>query len=323
MLPILQQILSGVHTLNIVQSVGFAVSTIAVALRVYVRAFRLRSFGVDDWAIVAAYLIYVAAFAVSTHWAILTAIAVNEGALALVVSDKHTQILLSVSYALYIVDVVVLKISLGTFFLRIVKKNPVMRTIVYIILTLITLYGTVFFLLFTAGHCGVAEHSATKCSYQTQFNIVSYVWSFLSGATEFVFAIMAIVVIGRLQLPRSQKFITGALVAFGSMGGVAAIVRGYYTIRDSMKLDVSAQFLAGDWIALQMSIGLTAASLATLKPLLVSFVTMIKGSSAARVTGYTHGQTVATTTTTRPGGTISEKEGIVITNEWVTHQEDA
>ncbi|GAM89536.1 hypothetical protein ANO11243_075750 [Dothideomycetidae sp. 11243] len=249
--------------------------------------------------------------------------ALDKGDMAFVTNEIRTEKWQPATYALYIVDVVLLKISLGTFFLRIVQNSPAMRIIIYVILAIITIYGTVFLLLFKIGHCGIAVGSFETCSYQHEFILVSSVWSFLAGFTEFAFAVMAMTVIWNLQLPRSQKLITGALIAFGSIGGVAAIIRGYYTIVDSVNLNIPAQFKAGYCIALQMSIGITAACLATLKPLMVSFFHVVRGSSVARPGEYIYGRADRASSARPPIMSMdTTKDGIKVTNIFTTFPEE-
>ncbi|THX60529.1 hypothetical protein D6D06_01228 [Aureobasidium pullulans] len=249
-----------------------AILTIAwfsVVLRVYVRSVMMRSFGWDDWTIMLA----IAAFTVQCAYIIKAAQMEmqptkynNVAGLSELVTDI---IAFSGSYA---ITGVFLKISLGLFFLRIIVE-PWQRMVIYICMAISTIYGFIYFGIVTFG-CGDPQKFLLRTVEQKCLSIenvtipASYVHTALNAATDWIMALLPIVTIWNLNMPRVTKFWAYLLLALGAAGSIVSLIRFGYV--DGLRpgkhfFKQSAKFAL--YSTVEPGLGIAAVSFATLRPL--------------------------------------------------------
>lgn len=134
----------------------------------------------------------------------------------------------------YGLTLLVLKLSVGFFFLRLAAQRW-KRVFIWIMLgLLLTSEIAVFF--FTIFHCGyfssmtsyLGNVIAGKCTSSQSVLIITYLHSAIAMLTDFVFALMPVLVLKPLELTRREKWVVGSLMAFASVSGIASIARFPY-----------------------------------------------------------------------------------------------
>lgn len=171
----------------------------------------------------------------------------------------------------YLTTILFLKISLGLFFLRVVQKKW-QRQIVYgtmILSTIIQFYHTVF-IIFSCGNPTLyLEHMLSKkCVSKTIELGLAYEQAAVTTATDFVFALLPIPLLWTASLDRRSKLSVGFVLCLGTLGSVCSIIRFKYI--DGLGSHDDFFWNAANvsiWSTLEMSTGIIAGCLATMRPL--------------------------------------------------------
>lgn len=120
--------------------------------------------------------------------------------------------------ALYVVAMVVLKISLGIFFMRIVVKNYQRWLILgSVFMVCLTGTGNFFFVLF---RCGSPENYLIsqltgKCVSQTVGRFMLYWNGAVNTSTDFLFATLPISILWNANMERRAKISVGMVLLLG------------------------------------------------------------------------------------------------------------
>ena len=138
------------------------------------------------------------------------------------------------------------------------------------------------------------------------------VWSLLTAITDLMYGVLSVLAIRTLQMRWRAKATTACLCALGSIGGLASIVRFVLLIVNDMPgiSQLGASLLAAQWSIIEPGMGITAAALATLRPLIRKLnegSTRPTGSSTREYNG-TRGATARTSRL----GTKSGDAGILM-----------
>jgi len=172
-----------------------------------------------------------------------------------------------------------LKASLGAFFLKIFTiQKSWQRYVIHSIIWFEIAYGIVNFAL-TVGTCGATSFFGSACSLSEVYVKVNGSWSYINAITDFILAGLTVQAIWNACLPFPTKVTASVVLLLGSLGGVASIVR--IVLITGPLSGVSKGLSAGYWSLIEASIGIAAASLATLRPLFRSCMERVhsKGSS--------------------------------------------
>lgn len=167
---------------------------------------------------------------------------------------------------------VILKISLAIFYLRIVVARWQKLTI-YATVGIATIFGTYYFfaVLF---ECGMpadflykALHNECSGSKQTRFAI-NMTAGVINAVTDFILAALPLTLIRKAAVPLPAKVSAGLILLVGCTGSAVSLVRLAY-IRG---LNYSEDFFESGlnitiWSIVEAGLCITAASLATLRPL--------------------------------------------------------
>lgn len=162
-----------------------------------------------------------------------------------------------------------LKISLGIFFLKIFNRAGVwQRYIIHGIMWFSVAMGLVLFFLsiFTCGVLPGFGASTEGCPIAPAYNGLSIFWSSINATTDLMFSVLSVQALWNAQLPRVTKISACALLLFGTIGGIASVVRivELFSPRSGVLQAIDAAY----WTLLEAGVGITAASCATLRPLL-------------------------------------------------------
>ncbi|KAG9569467.1 hypothetical protein KCU71_g4620, partial [Aureobasidium melanogenum] len=265
-------------------SVAFLTITIFfTTLRFFVRGYMIKSLGWDDWLILLALASFVcqASFLIHLAWIEdhlnLTFIRPLSKALEFVVLEL----------AFYIMTSMFLKLSLAVFFLRIVVAKW-QRFIIIIGTSIFCLFTLAFFFV-AVFQCGppsqfLLNNAKGKCLPWSVTGPLNYIHGTLNAMTDWIFVSLPILVIRNANMNRKGKASVIGVLAIGVFGSVASIVRLYY-IKDIHPGASSATefFSKAATIAIvsiiELGLGVTAACLATLRPLFKSLVDYSQRSS--------------------------------------------
>ncbi|GAB7348028.1 hypothetical protein MBLNU459_g6067t1 [Dothideomycetes sp. NU459] len=173
----------------------------------------------------------------------------------------------------YVLTTVFLKVSLALFFLRIIIQ-PWQRFIIYAALITYSTYGLVYFGI-TVFACGdpskyLAHTVEGKCiSIKNVIIPASYAQTALNALTDWIYAILPIFTLIKLNMPKVTKFWACILLGLGALGSIASLIRLEYVkgllpgpnfFKDSVGTAI--------WATIEPGLGIAAASFATLRPML-------------------------------------------------------
>ncbi|GAB7356532.1 hypothetical protein MBLNU459_g7276t1 [Dothideomycetes sp. NU459] len=177
-----------------------------------------------------------------------------------------------IEIAFYCCTMIFLKLSLAVFFLRVCLERW-QRWIIIISATIYTLYtvGYLFVAIFQCGNPGnfLLARLDQKCLSWSTIAPLNYIHGSLNAVTDWGFAVLPIFVLQRSNMPPRAKWSVCGILALGALGSVASVVRLAYIqvlhegsttfFHDSVSIAICS--------IIEPGLGITAASLATLRPL--------------------------------------------------------
>jgi hypothetical protein len=202
-------------------------------------------------------------------------------------------------FAFYILSSLFLKLSLAIFFLRIVSlpivslsnicANYVSDQVVAKWQRYTIIIGTSIFSLFTFAfffvavfQCGspadfLLNNAKGKCLPWSVTGPLNYIHGTLNALTDWIFVSLPILVIRNANMNNRAKSSVIGVLAIGVLGSVASVVRLYYVKDIHPGASSAAEFFSkASTIAIasiiEIGLGVTAACLATLRPLFKSFL---------------------------------------------------
>ncbi|TLD17762.1 uncharacterized protein PgNI_01381 [Pyricularia grisea] len=243
----------------------------AVLLRGYCRAWVIRSLGIDDQLMILTLVIFTCYLGVQ-----IQAVHYGAGQHKIDLDPQNyssAMELMYVSQILYIASTCILKISVGFFLLRISVK-PCHIWAVRILMLVSLLFG-VSYLMVVAMQClpvsvfwEISPRDPYQCLPQNVLLVLTYCGSVINGLTDWGFGILPFFIVWSLSLPLKSRIMVIAILSFAMVGCSATIVRAIHVPR---LLDAD-DFLyttadVAIWSTVEPGIGITAASIATLRPL--------------------------------------------------------
>ncbi|KAH7384401.1 hypothetical protein DE146DRAFT_636509 [Phaeosphaeria sp. MPI-PUGE-AT-0046c] len=244
---------------------------IAVSLRVYSRGILLKKWGHDDSAMV----VTLALFTISI---VIQMLAVVHG-MGYRHEDLSPQALRTALLYCYLYEIfyilvgVVLKISLGIFYLRIAVERW------HVVLIKCIIFGSAGFglvcLFLVIFQCIPVNTFWTiypandRCIPIPAQNGITFTLNALNACTDWILGTLPFFMVRHLNMSFSTKMLVGGILAFAAIGSTGTIVRMKYV----KNLTNGPEFLhvvidVSIWSTVEPGIGITAASIATLRPLL-------------------------------------------------------
>ncbi|GAM86049.1 hypothetical protein ANO11243_040590 [Dothideomycetidae sp. 11243] len=268
---------------TVVTAVLLGITTVSVALRVFVRARVVKTFGYDDATMIAAQIGFTATAALTFVAVYCERVLVSTG--KFVIALEPLVQVIRYSNALYSLTMIFVKISIAIFFVKLFAASFKWQRVLIISLAVLSTAFGLAYLVFTIASCGIMVQSQKTtpmktgtdwCPVQQIFVDFSIIWSFINAITDLVFAGLAIHLISGAKMNRSTKVSAAVLVTFGCIGCVASCAR----IAVQLPLgDIRmAGVLLGIWSNVEAGICITAASLVTLRPLVQSAITRAKST---------------------------------------------
>jgi hypothetical protein len=173
----------------------------------------------------------------------------------------------------YALTCVFLKISLGLFFCRILIERW-QRNIIYAALAVNTLYGITYFGIITFG-CGdpskfLIRYVSHRCTSIPEAYIpIAYVHTAMNATVDWGMALLPVVPIWKLHIPRMARFWAYVLLMLGAAGSVVSLVRFAYVggLRPGKDFFKSTgRFML--YSTIEPGLGIAAVCFGTLRPLL-------------------------------------------------------
>ncbi|KJZ80539.1 hypothetical protein HIM_00389 [Hirsutella minnesotensis 3608] len=251
---------------------------LAVGLRIYVRAYMTKSFKIDDWFMVVAQLTFTVVCAIVLE-GVRTGLGKHNAALTtnnLVLTLKWQ----ALSIAVYILNMMFVKLSIGVFLLRLAVWTAY-KWILWTCLFVFTLWslGIFFWNMFQCipvekqwdfriqhGYCSSADAIISS----------AIALSVLTVLSDWVYALLPIPMMWNVKMTKQAKITVVVILGLGIFASIATLVRLRYLDGLQQMDDLSYSAIdAMVWTLVEPGVAIFASSLATIRPLLRRF--RIKG----------------------------------------------
>lgn len=281
-----------------VKSVGcffLALSTVATLLRVYCRGWVMKAFAADDWLAVAAQILFIIFTAYE-----LRGVHYGTGLHVKDIKPGNVPKAMQMWWTCeptYVLTNMFIKASIAIFLLRICV-HKVHRIIIWVVTIITEVYSLFFFLLFVL-QCRPTSYFWLRALEQPgdepkghclDASVVAnafYGYSAISCLTDWTYSILPMFLVYNLQMDKKVKISVVLILAAGAIASSATIVRFPYlhTLTDIGDFLYSTSDVA-IWSTVETGLGITAAAIATLRPLLRQF---FGGGSSAEGAGTSAG----------------------------------
>ncbi|KAL4864052.1 hypothetical protein BDV12DRAFT_205952 [Aspergillus spectabilis] len=257
-----------------VAAVFMAIAAVAVLLRCYVRGWVTKAFGWDDGAMVIAMVFYFmfsgcmiggSLYGTGRRFEVLTA---HQRVTAM----KYWW-LCEIAYCF---SSIACKVSVCIFLMRITVKR-LHIWILYLVMALTVITGLIFMFIMLL-QCKPLEYFWTRTALDPAIQgtcvsieiviTMTYVYSAFSALCDFTVGILPIFIVRKLHMRRQTKVAVIGILSMACIASSAVIVRFPYvkTFRDPDFLYATVEIAI--WSNIETGLGITAGSLATLRPLL-------------------------------------------------------
>ncbi|UKZ82889.1 hypothetical protein TrVFT333_010689 [Trichoderma virens FT-333] len=244
------------------------VALITVILRGYTRAFIVKAFGADDWLMFAATAVFIAYCCISSAGVYY---GTGQHMYNLELENMEKALMFWwLCYLLYSVIVIFIKISFGWFLLRIVTTR--LHSWIIYAAALCSILPRIVFFFVALFQCHPVSYfwdrsQPGSCIQISIIMALVYFDSISTIITDFTFAILPAFVIWNLNLRAQARYALIFLVALGCVASAAVVVRLAYTHTFTNPDFLYATTDIAIWSTVEMGLAISAASIATLRPL--------------------------------------------------------
>ncbi|CAD0100031.1 unnamed protein product [Aureobasidium mustum] len=215
----------------------WVLSWVIVSLRIYVRTVMIKSFGKDDVAMIVALLLFTAYLSCQA-----AAVTHGIGRHRKDIPDKD----LPVGFAAWLFAEVFYTASASV---ALLQCSPI------------------------SFYWDFSPNAKGHCISPMVLVVISYVASVLNGAADFFFGILPIFIVKDLNMRRNTKIVVAGILGFAAIGSLSTLIRLPYVKQLGT---YKGEFLYTStyialWSTVEVGIGISAASLATLRPLVQKF----------------------------------------------------
>ncbi|KAI0458016.1 hypothetical protein F5B21DRAFT_59407 [Xylaria acuta] len=272
-------LVTGIATLSI--------AWLSMALRTYVRAVMMKSFQVDDWVMLAG----LANFTVSCSF-VFTGLSYGLGRHNRSLS-QHDEIealkYQALATASYVSNMWLIKLSIGLFLFRLAVRNRYKwvlgGSIVIVGIWSITLF---FWNIFQCNpvpaqwdYTILTNDLKSHCVSADEIVIAAYALSALTILSDWLYALIPIPMVWQAKMTAQAKWSVIAVLSLGVFASIATLIRlGFLADITDVADILYAGTNAMIWTLVEPGIAISAASLATIRPLLRRW----------RIKGFTHSE---------------------------------
>ncbi|KAJ5495147.1 hypothetical protein N7539_000263 [Penicillium diatomitis] len=268
-----------------VAAVFMPIATIAVILRCYVRGWIVKGFGWDDSAMVFAAITYIMFCACMIGGTIHgTGYKLDHLDPWEAVTAMKYWWLCEVAYCFASIGC---KVSVSVFLLRITVKKSHIWTL-YSVMFLTCLAGLIFFFLMLL-QCRPVSYFWTRKANDPNIQgscidiniiiIMTYIYSGFAALCDFTVGILPIFLVSKLHMKREAKLAVIGILSMACIASSAVIVRIPFVQTFGDPDFLYATYQIAIWSNIEAGLGITAGSLATLRPLLRKWLGSRNGSS--------------------------------------------
>ncbi|KAJ5176703.1 uncharacterized protein N7482_002580 [Penicillium canariense] len=257
-----------------VAAVFMPIACVAVMLRCYVRGWLVKAFGWDDGAMVAAVLFYIMFSACMIGG---TLYGTGRKFEHLTAHERVTAMkywwLCEVAYCF---ASIFCKISISVFLMRITVKRVHIWTL-YTVMVLTVLAGLVFFFLMLL-QCKPLSYFWTRTALDPTIEghcisihiiiTMTYVYSAFAALCDFTVGLLPIFLVRKLHMKRQAKVAVVGILSMACIASAAVIIRFPFVKTFANEDFLYATYQIAVWSNIEAGLGITAGSLATLRPLL-------------------------------------------------------
>jgi len=246
-----------------------ALAWVFILLRIWTRTWIISNFGWDDLAMI------MAGFMFTVFCASVLYIAANGGE-AHVTDVARLQLLTKwviVSETTYVLSMMVLKISLGIFFARIVIQSwHLMLIYVTVGINILSSLAAFFYCIF---RCGanlddyVLQQLRMKCTSKKLDLFMAYQSASFNTLTDLVFLLLPMSILWSSTMDHRSKFSVGFILCIATLGCICSMVRFRYVSGLTEVVDFFWNAVnISLWSTIEAGASIMAGCLATLRPLL-------------------------------------------------------
>ncbi|KXJ92992.1 hypothetical protein Micbo1qcDRAFT_232643 [Microdochium bolleyi] len=289
---------SNASALVVTAYVMLALTWISVILRTYVRGFLTKGFLADDWWMLAAQ----ANFTVSCAFILRGCFyGLGRHNKSLSVYDEVNSIKWqALATATYVLNMWLIKMSIGIFLLRIATLKRYRYTL-YISISIVGVWSLVLF-FWNIFQCNPVEaqwdytilssNPNARCVSVDQVVSAAYALSVMTILSDWLFALLPIPMVWNVKMSVQAKMTVMAILGVGIFASVATLVRLKY-LADLTEVDdiLYAGTNAMVWTLIEPALAIIASSLATIRPLLRAWnIRGFQSTERSRSTGFRYGK---------------------------------
>ncbi|PYH49734.1 putative integral membrane protein [Aspergillus saccharolyticus JOP 1030-1] len=256
-----------------VAAVFMSVACIAVILRCYVRGWIVRAFGIDDWAMVVAMLFY------CMFSGCMIGGSLNGTGKHFNVLNAHQRVT-AMKYwwfceIAYCFSAMGCKISVCIFLLRITVRR--LHIWILRIVMVLTVVAALVFMFLMLLQCRPVSYFWTRKAFDDSIHgecinmeiiiAMTYVYSAFAALCDFTVGILPIFIVKNLHMRKQTKMAVVGILGMACIASSATIIRipWVHTFSDPDFLYATVEIAL--WSNIETGLGITAGSLATLRPL--------------------------------------------------------
>ncbi|CZR56511.1 uncharacterized protein PAC_06400 [Phialocephala subalpina] len=248
---------------------------VTVGLRCYTMGYMLKRFYAEDWLAVATLVFY-------TAYSVFALVAVHFGLgqhVANVPTEDHPHALLFkwLGQVFYVLVAVLVKFIVGLFLLRICSHQRWQRITIYTLLGVLALFNA-FYIFIVILQCTPVEFYWFRyqvnspvhgtCNKTKLAIIPTYISLLLNVVSDFTLALLPVSFVWKSKMEIRTKVSVVGVLALGSIASLATAARIPYAKQLLSNPDYLYNFTdLAIWSTVEIGLGLSASSLATLKPL--------------------------------------------------------
>ncbi|OHE98128.1 hypothetical protein CORC01_06496 [Colletotrichum orchidophilum] len=249
----------------------FILCWIAVGLRIYCRGWITRSLGTDDRIMIALMLTFTIYLITQ-----IQGVRYGTGRHRVDLTPQQNRDALMYWYIcelLYIISTCLLKISVGYFLIRVsIRRSHIW--ILRILMLGTVLFGSTYFFMVMLQCRPIptfweeSPRTQGKCFSNRVVVIMTFTASIINCLADWAFGILPLFIVWSLSLPKRTRLLAFGILSFAAIGSAATVARSVY-IPTLLNGDdfLWATTDVALWSTVEPGIGITAASIATLRPL--------------------------------------------------------
>ncbi|KAI1871818.1 hypothetical protein JX265_005804 [Neoarthrinium moseri] len=270
-----------------------ALCWVSVSLRCYTMGFLLRRFYTEDWLAIFALIIY-------TAYSVFCLLGVRYG-LGAHVSDvpleDHPKALFYkwAGQVVYVIMAALVKFIAGLLLLRLCVGKRWQCITLWTLMIVSAVY-TLFYVFIVIFQCqpvefywyryDLSQPVTGKCNGKLLATIPTYISFVISVVSDWILALLPISIVWNAKMDKRSKISVSCVLALGSIASMATIARIPYAKQLLSNPDYLYNFTdLAIWSTVEIGLGLTASSLATLKPLFRKLKIIVVTKSGSHYTG--------------------------------------